>query len=142
MRILALSSLVALAACSSLPGPTPPAQGIFGYVRADDEVGATPIQSLLVGALPRTQSGHIDPTTPTVPTDEHGNFSLELEPGQWRICLVDGTTTAQCDCNVNVGTGTQIERLYLRETTFGTDVAAWAGQWHGGNPQSSCNTAL
>lgn len=141
MRFLALCSLLAVSACSTPPDPTRPAQGLYGYVRVDDEVGSTPIASLLVAALPSTQTGAIDPSTPTTPTDAHGNFSLELDVGRWRLCLVDGTTTAQCDCGVVVEAGTTIERLYLRETTFGAGVTGWNGQWHGGDPASSCNSS-
>ena len=140
MRVLVLSSLLALSACGNLPGPTPPARGIYGYVRVDNEVGMTAIPSLLVAALPSTQAGSIDQTTPTTPTDANGNFSLQLEVGRWRVCLVDGTTTAQCDCNVNVDEGSQVERQYLRESTSGASVTGWTGQWQGGGPSSGCNT--
>ncbi len=140
MRVLVLSSLLALPACGNLPGPTPPAQGIYGYVRVDNQVGMTALPSLLVAALPSTQVGSIDQTTPTTPTDADGNFSLQLDAGRWRVCLVDGTKTAQCDCNVNVGDGSQIERLYLRQSTSGASVTGWTGQWRGGGVASSCNT--
>jgi len=139
-----LAVVLFLSACSSLPSPTPPPEGAYGYVRQDGETESTGIEGLTVVALSthNTVGVMVTDTMPTAVTDANGNFTLPLTPGAYELCFVDGTYAVDCDCTITMqNDGQQFYRYYLRERGTGTP-GSWQGQWYGHNEQSSCRTIM
>jgi len=139
MRSL-VAAVALLSACSSLPSPTPPPEGAYGYVRQDGETETTGIEGLTVVAVSTLNTAGLLVTDdmPTTTTDANGNFSLPLMPDAYELCFVDGGYAVDCDCTISMQVaGQQFYRYYLRERNTGSP-GSWQGEWYGHNPQSSC----
>ena len=139
MRSLFAVALL-LSACSSLPEPTAPPEGAYGYVRQDGETAISGIEGLTIVALATANTAGVMVTDdmPTTVTDANGNFSLPLTPNSYELCFVDGGYAVDCDCTIDMqNDGQQFYRYYLREQSAATP-GGWQGEWYGHNPQSSC----
>jgi hypothetical protein len=70
-----------LSSCA-LDEPSPPAEGVWGYVPAGAEVCV----ASLVGITPEACTR----------SDHHGRYSIEMAGGDYRICFVDAAGTRTC----------------------------------------------
>jgi hypothetical protein len=126
-RALHLCSL--LAACAgatacTAPGPTPPAQGVFGSVVDDRGEGSQPLVGRVVYAASPTHTEGMPTAGLSFATvDEDGHFVLELAPGRLRLCLAEGGALAHCDCITEVTPAGQVHRAYSVWFT------PWVGNW-------------
>jgi hypothetical protein len=142
MRSLLPAALL-LTACSSLPEPTPPPEGAYGWVRQDGETEQQGVANLQIVALSTQNTVGVQVTSdmPNAITDDNGNFTLPLMPGAYELCFVDNGYAVKCDCTFTMVVGDLFYRYFLREVSVGTP-GSWQGQWYGKNESSSCTQLM